>query len=236
MEGSLVAYKVFTNGSVLNASEINDNLMNQAVMVFSNSAARTAAIPSPVEGMLSWLQDVDRFENYNGSAWVNTVTTPAYELIGSTTVGAASSVNIDNIFTSAYRVYKIIGTTISTANVERFSTRYIKASDGLASSQSATDGFGAQPLGGSGLISQGTTSTTTHTVGIAGVGKNSIELTCFEPFLNTQTVTTCLSNGSAYYSFGASHQASESERGITIAHTVSSWTSAEFRVYGLRDS
>lgn len=70
MEGSLVAYKVFTNGSVLNASEINNNLMNQSVMVFSNSAARTAAITSPLEGMLTWLQDVNRYENYNGSAWV----------------------------------------------------------------------------------------------------------------------------------------------------------------------
>jgi hypothetical protein len=70
MEGSLVAYKVFTNGSVLNASEINDNLMNQSVMVFSNATARSAAITSPLEGMLTWLEDLNRYENYNGSAWV----------------------------------------------------------------------------------------------------------------------------------------------------------------------
>jgi hypothetical protein len=70
MEGSLVAYKVFTNGSVLNASEINDNLMNQSVMVFSNSTARAAALTAPVEGMLTWLQDTNKYENYNGSAWV----------------------------------------------------------------------------------------------------------------------------------------------------------------------
>jgi hypothetical protein len=71
MEGSLVAYKVFTNGSVLNASEINDNLMNQSVMVFSNSTARAAAITSPIEGMLTWLQDTNKYQNYNGSAWVD---------------------------------------------------------------------------------------------------------------------------------------------------------------------
>ena len=70
MEGSLVAYKVFSNGSVLNASEINDNLMNQSVMVFSNSTARAAALPTPLEGMLTWLEDVNRYENYNGTAWV----------------------------------------------------------------------------------------------------------------------------------------------------------------------
>jgi hypothetical protein len=70
MEGSLVAYKVFTNGSVLNASEINDNLMNQSVMVFSNSTARSAALTSPLEGMLTWLEDVNRYESYNGTSWV----------------------------------------------------------------------------------------------------------------------------------------------------------------------
>jgi hypothetical protein len=71
MEGSLVAYKVFTNGSVLNASEINDNLMRQSVMVFSNEAARTAAITSPVEGMVAYLEDTNLFTTYNGSSWKN---------------------------------------------------------------------------------------------------------------------------------------------------------------------
>jgi hypothetical protein len=73
MEGSLVAYKVFTNGSVLNASEINDNLMNQSVMVFSNAAARTAAITSPVEGMTTYLEDTNFIDTYNGTAWVQTI-------------------------------------------------------------------------------------------------------------------------------------------------------------------
>jgi hypothetical protein len=67
MEGSLVAYKVFTNGSVLNASEINDNLMNQSVMVFSNSTARSAAIPSPIEGMVTYLEDTDELELFTTS-------------------------------------------------------------------------------------------------------------------------------------------------------------------------
>ncbi len=66
-----MAYKVFTNASVLNASEINDNLMNQSVMVFSNSTARAAAITTPLEGMLTWLEDSNKYQNYNGSAWVD---------------------------------------------------------------------------------------------------------------------------------------------------------------------
>jgi hypothetical protein len=86
MEGSLVAYKVFTNGSVLNASEIQQNLMDQSVMVFSNSTARSAALTSPIQGMVTYLEDTDQLQNYNGSGWVtvggsagigtNTVSTP----------------------------------------------------------------------------------------------------------------------------------------------------------------
>jgi hypothetical protein len=70
MEGSIMAYKVFTNGSVLNASEINENLMNQMVMVFTNSTARAAAITSPTAGMLTYLTDTNIFEYFNGTAFV----------------------------------------------------------------------------------------------------------------------------------------------------------------------
>jgi hypothetical protein len=69
MEGSLVAYKVFTNGSVLNASEVNENLMNQSVITFTNSTARASAITSPVEGMVTYLADTDTYQFWNGTAW-----------------------------------------------------------------------------------------------------------------------------------------------------------------------
>jgi hypothetical protein len=66
-----VAYKVFTNGSVLNASEINLNLMNQSVMVFTNSTARSAALTSPSAGMVTYLSGTNVYESYNGTSWVS---------------------------------------------------------------------------------------------------------------------------------------------------------------------
>jgi hypothetical protein len=83
MEGSLVAYKVFSNGSVLNASEINDNLMNQSIAVFSNAAARTAAITSPLEGQMTYLEDTKQVFIYSGSAWqvISTSATSAYSFV-----------------------------------------------------------------------------------------------------------------------------------------------------------
>jgi hypothetical protein len=68
-----MAYKVFSNGSVLNASDLNDYLMNQSVVVFSSSAARASAITSPLEGMLTWLQDTNKYQYYSGSDWVDLI-------------------------------------------------------------------------------------------------------------------------------------------------------------------
>jgi hypothetical protein len=105
MEGSLVAYKVFTNGSVLQASELNENLMQQAVATFSNAAARTAAITSPVEGQLTYLLDVNRYDHWNGTAWVSPF---GLTLINTTSFTSATTVAVDNVFTSAYQNYQIV--------------------------------------------------------------------------------------------------------------------------------
>jgi len=64
-----MAFKVFANGFALNASELNTYLMNQSVMVFANAAARTAAF-TPTEGMVTYLEDTNALEVYNGTAWV----------------------------------------------------------------------------------------------------------------------------------------------------------------------
>jgi len=66
-----MAYKTFANGFPLPASDLNNFLMNQSVIVFADSAARTTAIPSPVTGMLTYLEDTNAYESWNGSAFVN---------------------------------------------------------------------------------------------------------------------------------------------------------------------
>ncbi len=45
--------KVFTAGEVLTASDVNDYLMDQSVMVFAGTAARSSAIASPETGKRS---------------------------------------------------------------------------------------------------------------------------------------------------------------------------------------
>ena len=63
-------YKLFATGDVLTAAQVNTYLMQQTVMVFASSAARTSALSGVIaEGMLSYLSDTNALQYYDGAAW-----------------------------------------------------------------------------------------------------------------------------------------------------------------------
>jgi hypothetical protein len=61
--------KVFTAGEILTAANTNGYLMDQAVMVFADTGARSSAIGTPSAGMLSYRTDGTVYEYWNGSSW-----------------------------------------------------------------------------------------------------------------------------------------------------------------------
>ena len=63
-------FKTFATGDILTAADVNGYLMSQTVMVFADSTARTSAITSPQQGMVTFLKGTNSTEYYNGSAWV----------------------------------------------------------------------------------------------------------------------------------------------------------------------
>lgn len=98
--------KVFTAGEVLAAADVNSFLMDQTVMSFAGTAARGSAIPTPTLGMYTHLEDTPaRTEFWNGSAWVS----PFGEtLVTTQTFTSTTAVNLENVFSSAYRNYKFV--------------------------------------------------------------------------------------------------------------------------------
>jgi hypothetical protein len=108
-----MSFKVFTNGSVLPASDLNEYLMQQAVIAFATSTARGLAITSPTEGMLTYLEDSNTFQFYNGTAWQDLLDgatgwsdkSANYSIVaadrGSTirSTGTAITITIDNVLT-----------------------------------------------------------------------------------------------------------------------------------------
>jgi len=61
--------KTFVNGQVLSDSDLNTFLMNQSVMTFASSAARSSAIGTATEGMVTYLEDSNTLWVWNGAIW-----------------------------------------------------------------------------------------------------------------------------------------------------------------------
>ena len=106
-----LGYKEFSTGDVLTAADANGYLASQVVMVFASAAARTSAIASPQEGMISYLKDTNSTEYYSGSAWaaVGATSASGLTLVKAQTIGSAvSSVNVTDAFSSTYDAYRVI--------------------------------------------------------------------------------------------------------------------------------
>ena len=65
----MAGYRTWTPGEVITASNVQDFLMDQAVMVFASDSVRGSAIPVPTAGMTTYLEDTALVEVYNGSSW-----------------------------------------------------------------------------------------------------------------------------------------------------------------------
>ena len=81
-------YKQWATGAVLTSSDMNTYVGDQVVMVFASSSARSSAISSPSEGMVSYLSDSNAVEVYTGAGW---------EGIGDiTAVNAGANIDVTN--------------------------------------------------------------------------------------------------------------------------------------------
>jgi hypothetical protein len=112
--------KTFIDGDVLPASDLNNFLMNQSVMTFATSAARATAIPTPTEGMVTYRNDVDILENYNGVAWVPAA---GRNLITTQTFTSTNAINVDGVYSSLYRNYEIF-ISLTSATGTAFALNY----------------------------------------------------------------------------------------------------------------
>jgi len=101
-----LGFRTFSAGEVLTAANVNNYLMQQAVMVFDDDSARSSSLGTAVsEGMLSYLKDSDVVQVYNGTAWaaVDTeITSIAGSAItGEITTATISGQNVTNTLTAS---------------------------------------------------------------------------------------------------------------------------------------
>ena len=66
-------YRTWTPGEVITANDVQSYLQDQAVMVFPSNAVRSTAVVVPTEGMLSWVEDLNKYQYYTGAAWADLI-------------------------------------------------------------------------------------------------------------------------------------------------------------------
>jgi hypothetical protein len=218
--------KVFTAGEVLAAADVNSFLMDQTVMSFAGTAARGSAIPSPVEGMYTHLEDTDRLQFWNGSAWSSPLgLTPIIrEPIGS----GVTSVAVANVFSSAFDNYKIL---ISTAgsNVDDLRLQMNNSTGSTYLSQ------GIFMNGSTSTVVGFTRSTTTALIGNTTNSSISVSTEVFNPFVAVPTQYSSSSMGNGYFTLsGARDSSNTSNTGFTITPATGTLTGGTITVLGYK--
>jgi hypothetical protein len=87
--------KVFAAGEILTAADSNEFLIDQNVMSFADSTARGSAIGTAVQGMVTYLNDIDTLSIYNGTDW--TVDRTIQSFADSTARGSVIGTAVDGM-------------------------------------------------------------------------------------------------------------------------------------------
>jgi hypothetical protein len=171
-----------------------------AVMVFDDAAARTTAIPTPVEGMVTYLSDVNQVQAYTGAAFtpvgtilqvVSTAKTNTFSTTSQTFTGVTGLTAAITPSSTSSKI--LIMAQVSIANAPAANHRYLRLSGGNATSfvgdadgsrirvvhgsYNHTDGSAASELVTMlYLDSPNTTSSVTYSVDVAVGGPSSPSL------------------------------------------------------------
>jgi hypothetical protein len=175
--------KVFTAGEVLAAADVNTYLMDQTVMSFAGTAARSSAIPSPVEGMTTYNETTDILESWNGSAWVAPFSGGGLTLVKAQAIGTAvNTITVSDAFSTDYENYRVI---VSGGNPAAAITLVIQFG------ATATGYYGGSIRVTQASVSsgEGQSNTTSYEIGrfASGTNQPSITFDVLAPFTATRT-------------------------------------------------
>lgn len=135
--------KVFVAGDILTAAQVQGYLQDQSIMSFATTGARGSAIPSPTEGMFSYLQDTNQISYYDGSEWINApgdrpLLVAPNEPISISATASGGTVNIDSADNSI-TYYTTAGTANFAVNLRGNAS--LSMNDMLSTGQTVTSVF-----------------------------------------------------------------------------------------------
>lgn len=186
-------YRTFTAGEVLTASNVQNYLQDQAVMVFGSTALRSSGIGTAnfEEGMLTYLTDVDKLQVYTGSSFVDVYpaasSNQGLTLINTTSFSGVTSVSLPaGSFTSSYDNYRILIRLTTTANGTITSRLRASGSDAATNNYNTKGVFG----GTSAVAAQNDAGTSAWLNYGSNTNSSNISMDLFSPQLTSTTLGT----------------------------------------------
>jgi hypothetical protein len=212
--------------------------------VYTNESTRSAAIPTPTTGMVTYVGDtgtdsstIPQLETYTGSAWQ---TPYGLSLVAKVDFTSAASIAIDNVFTTAYDNYKIIfNLSAFSGATETDLLMYLRAGGTDTTTNYVTERLYQEST------TIGANRVTTGRIGYMSTTYptfTNCDITMYGPKQSRKTVWT--SHGFYIQNNGTPNQAltsgyqdtTTSFDGIKIYPNTGTSISGTFRIYGLRNS
>jgi hypothetical protein len=216
----------------VDSDDYNTTWVPQNFRVFADAAARTTAIPTPTDGMLTYLQDVNSYETFSDTAFVPLVK-QGLTLIKTQTIGTAvPTVVITDAFSATYDAYKII-----IAGGAASSTQNLRLQLGNATSGYYQAGQLVTYAGASSPSNANNTSIFTF-VGFGTSVGLSMNIDMVNPFLATRTYFSTnlarIDTSGAFIATGGFLSNANSYTGFTISPASGTLTGGTIFVYGYR--
>ena len=241
-------FRTFQSGEVLTASNVQNYLMDQSVMVFAGTAARSSAIGTATEtGMVTYRTDGTAdaarqgFEFWDGSAWTRMLRPVGLEFVTSGSFSAVTSVIVNNCFTSSYRNYRlVVHTTANTGSAIEIQIN-LRASGTNSSASYYYSRTGTAYLNTVSTLESGN-NTSRWYVGRSngtsggGSGAGAFDVVIYGPQIADRTWFTGTAADALYAAIvGGYHDVQTSYDGFQMSFGAQSLTGT-YRIYGLSDS
>ena len=224
--------RVFTPGEVLTASNVMNYLQDQAVMNFAGTAARGSAIGTAVaEGMITYLNDSNLLEAYDGTAWkqIASTTGSVLQVQSGTKSDTFSASLAPNTLSNITGLSVSITPKSTSSRILLFTHIHVSNSgDGISLALKRNTSYIG--LGNTDGIRQTRTMSTNPADTLASYRQNTVSMTFLDSPSTTSAITYTVDIGPALSGLTRTllvNRSQNDDNGVSVPRTISTITAME---------